>query len=142
MEGELGLAVDEAGLDRLSAAMPGLKPRADRLDELAENAAFYVRTPPLPTTAKARKQLTPEALGRLSRLETTLAAQEDWSEAGLEASLRAFAEAEAVKLGQVAQPLRAVLTGATASPGLFEVMAVLGRQACLERLATPAAGSD
>ena len=53
----------------------------------------------------------------------------------METTLRGFAEARQIKLGAVAQPLRAALTGSTASPGLFEVMAVLGRDACLQRLA-------
>jgi glutamyl-tRNA synthetase len=135
------ITVDEAGRGRLLAGMAGLKPRADTLRALAENAAFYLRAPPLPMTEKAAKLLTPEARDRLARLETALEGQEDWSEEALEAAVRAFAEAEGAKLGQIAQPLRAVLTGSTASPGIFEGMAVRGREECLRRLASEPDGS-
>ncbi len=63
-----------------------------------------------------------------------MAALENWDETALETCVRAFAEREGVKLGQVAQPLRAALTGTTESPGLFEVMAVLGRSETLARI--------
>ena len=126
--------MEPAGRSRLAAGLAGLKPRAQRLDELAERAAFYVRQAPLPTSEKARKLLTPEAVERLGRLAARLAETADWREEALEALVRGFAEAEEVKLGQVAQPLRAALTGDTASPGIFEVMAVLGREETLARL--------
>jgi glutamyl-tRNA synthetase len=135
LEAHLGKPVDDAGRRRLNAALPGLKPRAETLEALADNAAFYLRDPPLPLTDKAAKLLTPESREHLERLRETLSGQEDWSEAALEMRLREFAAAREIKLGAVAQPLRAVLTGSTASPGLFEVMAVLGRAECLARLA-------
>jgi len=134
-EALLGAPVDEAGRARLLAALPGLKPRAVTLQALTENAAFYLREPPLPMSDKAAKLLTPEARAHLAELEAALAGLDDWREAALEATLRSFAEARQVKFGAIAQPLRAALTGSTASPGLFEVMAVLGREACLQRLA-------
>ena len=132
--------VDDAGRRRLRDALPGLKPRAETLQALAENAAFYLRAAPLPMTDKAAKLLTPEAREYLDQLQGALAEEDDWSEAALEAAVREFAGSRALKLGAIAQPLRAVLTGSTASPGLFEVMAVLGRAECLNRLA--AAGED
>ena len=118
----------------LLTAMVGLKSRAKTLVELAENARFYVATRPIPMDEKAKAQATDEARARLGRLRLTLEAHADWSEAALEAAIRTFIEAEGVKLGAVAQPLRAALAGAVTSPGIFEVMAVLGRGEALGRM--------
>ncbi len=134
----VGRPLDAADKRRLEAAMPGLKPRAATLVELASNARFYVDAPPLPATARARKLLTAEARRRLAAVAERLAAVEPWSAETVETCLRAFAEAEGLKFGAVAQPLRAALTGSAVSPGIFEVAAILGREAALERLA-PAA---
>jgi glutamyl-tRNA synthetase len=125
-------AIDEAARRRLLDGMAGLKARATTLKELAENAAFYLR--PQPPSEKARKLLSPEAIARLTKLASALRTLEDWSESGLEQAVRDFAEGEAVKLGQIAQPLRAALTGSTASPGIFEDLRVLGRQQCVARI--------
>ena len=130
----VGRALDEADKLRLEAAMPGLKPRAETLVALAENARFYVETPPLPMTAKARKLLDPDSRRRLDALAERLAAVDPWSEANIEACLRTFAEAAEMQFGKIAQPLRAALTGSTVSPGIFEVAAILGRDAVLARL--------
>ena len=135
LEERLGEAIDEAGQERLLRGMPGLKPRAKTLTELADAAQFYVAKVPLEMTDKAAKLLAPEARERLGRLYAALEAMETWSEEPLEDAIRGFAEAEAVKLGQVAQPLRAALTGSTASPGIFEVMAILGQVESLARIA-------
>jgi glutamyl-tRNA synthetase len=135
LEAMLASPIDDADRERLRSALPGLKPRAETLAALAENAAFYLREAPLPMTGKAAKLLTPEAREHLERLRDVLAGQDEWSEATLEATVREFAGARELKLGAIAQPLRAVLTGSTASPGLFEVMSVLGRAECLNRLA-------
>ena len=118
----------------LQAAMVGLKARAKTVIELAENAKFYVAVRPIPVDEKAKALGTPEARALLTRLATALEAQADWTEAALEAAIRAFIEAEGVKLGAVAQPLRAALAGAVTSPGIFEVMAVLGRDEALGRI--------
>ena len=118
----------------LLAAMAGLKARAKTLVELADNARFYVALRPIPLDDKARAQGTPEAQALLTRLATALGNQADWQEAPLEAAIRAFIESEGVKLGAVAQPLRAALAGAVTSPGIFEVMAVLGRDEALGRI--------
>ena len=96
------------------------------------DAAFYLR--PQPLSEKARKLLSPEAAVRLTGLASVLRALGDWTESGLEQAVRDFAEGEAVKLGQIAQPLRAALTGSTASPGIFEVMRVLGQEECVARI--------
>src|SRR5581483_3285778 len=117
----LNAAGDEV-LDRLLRAMPGLKARAKTLKELAENAAFYVAPRPIPMTDKAKALLTAEGKALLGKLAVELGKATDWSAAGLEAQVRGFVEAQQVKLGQVAQPLRAALAGSTTSPGIFEVM--------------------
>ena len=124
---------------RLSAAMPILKPRAKTLVELSDAAGFLLARP-RSLTAKAAKILDPAARALLPGLVAALEAGETWDETALEAVVRAFAEAQGVKLGAVAQPLRAALTGSHASPGIFEVMAVLGREESLARLAEPPAG--
>jgi glutamyl-tRNA synthetase len=129
----LGVA-DAAIVDRLRRAMPGLKARAKTLKELAENAAFYVAPRPIPMTDKAKALLTPEAKTLLAGLAGELAQATDWSAAALEAMVRDYAEARQVKLGQVAQPLRAALAGSTTSPGIFEVMETLGQSECLDRI--------
>ena len=105
--------------DAWKAGLAGLKPRAKTIVELAEIAAFYIANRPLTPNDKAAKLLTPEARQRLAQLRACLDALTDWSEEALEAAVRDFAEQEEVKLGQVAQPLRAALTGSNASPGLF-----------------------
>ena len=84
-------------------------------------------TSPSASTRASAKILRPSRMPQLERLD-------DWSEAALEAQVRAFAEAEDCKLGQIAQPLRAALSGSHASPGIFEVMAVLGRSESLARI--------
>ncbi len=132
--GVIGGELDEAGRARIARGLPGLKPRASTLVELAEKAAFYAAPRPLALTEKARKELGPDALAHLSRLASDLRALDTWSEESLEGAVRAYAEAHGLKLGAVAQPLRAALTGRTESPGLFEVLAVLGREESLARL--------
>ena len=130
-----GQVLDGNARERLLRAMPGLKPRAKTINELAENAAFYVAARPLGLSGKAAKLLPEKGRARLGRLRPLLEGLDDWSEAALEAQVRAFAEAEECKLGQIAQPLRAALSGAHVSPGIFEVMAVLGRAESLGRIA-------
>ena len=135
LEESTGRAMTAEVDERLLRGMSSLKSRAKTLIELAENAAFYAVERPLKIAGKAAKLLAPEARQRLGRLLSALQAADDWSESALEARVRAFAEAEDCKLGQVAQPLRAALTGSAASPGIFEVMAILGRAESLARIA-------
>jgi glutamyl-tRNA synthetase len=122
--------------------MAGLKPRASTLVDLAERAKFYVVARPIRSDANAAKLLDGPARERLAALAQALGALRSWDEAGLEATIRAQAEAAGLKLAQLAQPLRAALTGATASPGIFEVMTVLGREEVLARLADAGAGAN
>jgi glutamyl-tRNA synthetase len=107
--------------------MNGVKPRSRTVIELADNLVFYARdgAPPI-ADDKARAQLTPDSKALLARLAAAFDGINDWSEKQLEEAVRRFAEAENVKLGQVAQPLRVALSGSTASPGIFEVVAILG----------------
>jgi glutamyl-tRNA synthetase len=130
----LGQTVDEEGRRRLLAGMPGLKECAKTLLELAAAAAFYVRPRPLALDDKALKQVSGEGAAVLARLRERLAVVEPWDRESLEADVRAFAEAEGLKLGKAAQPLRAALTGSTVSPPVFEVMEILGRAETLARL--------
>jgi glutamyl-tRNA synthetase len=133
IERTLKRALTEPQRERLIAAMPGLKPRAKTLVELAEIAHFYVVDRPIPMEDKAKALLAPAK----QLLEELAAALQDcvWDAATLEAAVRAYAESHGLKLGAAAQPLRAALTGSAASPPIFEVMAVLGRDESLARLA-------
>ena len=126
--------INDAGRARLLAGMAGLKPRAITLLALAEAGRFYAigETPAM--SDKAAKLLDAEARGRLGALAKELAALPNWDEESLEIAVRGFAEAQKLKLGRIAQPLRAALTGSTTSPGMFEVLAVLGREQTLARL--------
>jgi glutamyl-tRNA synthetase len=119
---------------KLTAAMPGLKERAKTLVELIDSAAYLYMTRPLPMEEKAAALLDDAARGNIGRLASDLASLDVWDAAATEAAVRGFAEANTLKLGQIAQPLRAALTGKTTSPPLFDVMEVLGRDEVLARL--------
>jgi glutamyl-tRNA synthetase len=123
---------------KLIAAMPGLKERAKTLIELIESARYLYADRPLPLDDKAAALLTPDARALMGKLAPELGRVEPWSAATAETAVRAFAEREGAKLGAVAQPLRAALTGRTTSPGIFDVLAVLGREESLARLADQA----
>jgi glutamyl-tRNA synthetase len=130
--------LDETQRQRLASAMPGLKPRAKTLVELADIAHFYVAPRPIPIDDKA-KSLLATARPLLRDLLDVLN-DVDWRADTLEAAIRGFAEAHGMKLGAAAQPLRAALTGSTASPPIFEVMEVLGRAESIGRLADAGGG--
>jgi glutamyl-tRNA synthetase len=119
---------------RIRALMPHLKERAKTLVELADSAAFLARVVPLPMEPKASGILTAEARLLLREVAEALAAT-DFSLPALDAALRAFADRSGRKLGQVAQPLRAALTGSTISPGIDATLAALGREEALARIA-------
>ncbi len=129
-----GVVLDVVTETRVLALMPGLKERAKTLVELAQSAAFLARRAPLPFDEKARGLLTPEARGLLAGLAERLA-ETDFSQGAVDGALRAYAEANGRKLGQVAQPLRAALTGGTTSPGIDATLAALGRDEALARMA-------
>ncbi|MDE0537587.1 MAG: glutamate--tRNA ligase [Rhodospirillales bacterium] len=134
LENELGETVGEAARQRLLNGMSGLKERAKNTLELIENSLFYVRKRPLSLTPKAAKILDAEGCGMIEHIRPNLAQLEDWSREGIETAAREVAEAADAKLGAVAQPLRAALTGSNVSPGIFEVMEVLGQDETLGRL--------
>ena len=119
---------------RLLAAMPGLKERAKTLVELIDSAGFLFAERPLTLDDKAKAVMTAEAQGLLAGLLPELDAVEPWTAEAAEQAVRAFAERAGIKLGAVAQPLRAALTGRVTSPGIFEVLAVLGKSESLARL--------
>ena len=125
--------------ERLRLAVPGLKERAKTLVELIDNARFLWAERPLALDEKAAALLAGEARGHLAGLHEALAATGDWSAAALEAAVRGYAEANGLKLGAVAQPLRAALTGQGTSPGIFDVLVALGREESLARIADQAA---
>ncbi|MEE8438383.1 MAG: glutamate--tRNA ligase family protein, partial [Micropepsaceae bacterium] len=127
------IQISENVRQRLAAAMPGLKARAKTLSELTENAQFLFSDGPRAPDAKAAKLLSPDARARLSRLAQILDST-SWDPSSLEAKVREFVESEGVKLGDVAQPLRAALTGKTSSPPIFDVLAVLGPTEALARI--------
>jgi glutamyl-tRNA synthetase len=137
----LGRAPSPEAQVRLEAAMDGLKPRAETLEQLANNAIFYVRERPIPLDEKALKLLTHDARRLLMELAPLLESCSETA-AEMEALVRQFTESRGLKLGQVAQPLRAALAGSTVSPGIFEVMAILGKREVAGRLADAAAGLD
>jgi glutamyl-tRNA synthetase len=128
------LAVDSVAAGRILALMPALKERAKTLVELADSAAFLARAVPLPMEPKATAALTPETRSMLREVGAALAGT-DFSLPAIDAALRGFAERHGVKLGQVAQPLRAALTGSTVSPGIDATLAALGRDESLVRIA-------
>jgi glutamyl-tRNA synthetase len=129
---------ERVGWDRLAAALPTLKERAKTLLDLIDGAAYLTAERPLALDDKAAKLLDAEARTTLSRLLPRLEAAE-WAIPALEGAVRSFTEETGLKLGKVAQPLRAALTGRTVSPPVFDVMAVLGREEALARIRDQAA---
>jgi len=119
----------------LAAAMPALKPRAANLVELTEATAFLFAERPLTIDEAAAPLLAGDAPAILSDLHVALDALDGWDTEALEAAVRGVAEARGVKLGQAAQPLRAALTGRKTSPGIFDVLVLLGREESLGRIA-------
>jgi glutamyl-tRNA synthetase len=127
------LVLGGAAAARIRALMPELKQRAKTLVDLADAAAFLVYPVPLPMGPKAAAVLTPEARTILREVADALA-RTDFTTAAIDVALRDFAAATGRKLGQVAQPLRAALTGSTASPGIDATLAALGKEEAMARL--------
>ena len=124
---------------QLLQAMPNLKERAKTLIELIDSSYFIFADRPLEIEPKAAALLTPDNRKLIGKLKSALEAVPTWTTEITEAAVRAVAEHNDVKLGSVAQPLRVALTGRTTSPGIFDVLAVLGRDECLARLSDQAA---
>jgi glutamyl-tRNA synthetase len=135
---ELKAKLNDTTRSQLLRAMPSLKERAKTLIELIDGAYFIFADRPLQIEPKAQALLTADTRALIGRLRAALEAVSPWSAETTEAAMRTFAEAGNLKLGAVAQPLRVALTGRTTSPGIFDVLAVLGREECLARLADQA----
>jgi glutamyl-tRNA synthetase len=125
--------------EQLLMAMPELKERAKTLVDLLEAASFIWADRPLALDDKAKALLTPEALALLRDVTGVLETVGTWTAEATEQAVRSYAERIGAKLGAVAQPLRAALTGRATSPGIFNVLVVLGRQESLARLKDQAA---
>ena len=118
----------------LLGAMPGLKERAKTVAELLDLAGYIFANRPLELDEKAGKNLTDDARAMLGELTSHLRDAKSWAADELEAITKNFAEERAVKLGKIAQPLRAALTGRAVSPGIYDVMVTLGREESLARI--------
>jgi glutamyl-tRNA synthetase len=127
-------ALEAGGRERLLAMMPGLKERAKTLVELMEGARFLFAERPLKLDDRAAALLDGDGRARLGAVVEALDVVAAWDIASTEAAVRRLAESTGAKLGQLAQPLRAALTGQSTSPGIFDVLAVLGREESLARL--------
>ncbi len=127
-------ALDAAQMALLERAMPVLKVRAADLDELARSAGFLFAPRPLALDPKAEALLTDEARGLLGQIAARIEGEAHWHSETLEAALKAMAEELALGLGKLAQPLRAALTGQTTSPGIFDVLTLLGKDEALARI--------
>lgn len=132
--------LNDATRAQLLAAMPGLKERAKTLLELVDSSNFIFADRPLQMEPKAAAVLTPDTRKLIGELRSALEKVDPWTAETAETAMRQFAEQNNLKLGAIAQPLRVALTGRTTSPGIFDVLAVLGRQTCLERLQDQASG--
>ncbi|MGB3846587.1 glutamate--tRNA ligase [Sphingopyxis sp. YF1] len=130
----IGRDVTPAEKDLLAAAMPALKPRAKTLHEIADGATFLFVPDPLVMDEKAAQVLRDAPEGLLASVTDRLRALPTWSQETVEAAVREESEAAGVGLGKLAQPLRAALTGRTVSPGIFDVLLLLGRDTSLARL--------
>ena len=131
----IGRALAEDEIARLPLAIGALKERSKTLVELADKALFLLNSRPLAMEDKAAAQVGGEdAPGLLAKAHACLGAVADWSHDPLAEAVRGLAEAEGLKLGKLAGPLRAALTGRNASPGIFDVLYFLGRQESLDRI--------
>lgn len=131
-EEKAGKKADDNAFKRITEGMNGLKERAKNTVELAENAAFYISRPAF--NEKALQILSATGRDIISKLVPVISEIADWKTANIEAIVRKFSEDNKIKLGDAAQPLRAALTGSNTSPGIFEVIEILGKEETVERL--------
>jgi len=125
---------DPVGLKRLELLLPSLKQRAKDLVEMAESAKFLFRQRPLKLDNKAAKLINSDSQAIISKLIDELESLATWEIEALEAQIRSFSNNHSLKMGKIAQPLRAMLTGSTISPGIFDVLFSLGQEETLARL--------
>ena len=132
----------DVDINLLVRALPVLKTRAKNVDELADGAGFLFKQRPLDMTEKAAKLLDDDAKARLGILLQRYDAENNWTIEALEATTKSTAEELELGLGKLAQPLRAALTGTTTSPGIFDVLVLLGREEALARIGAHAQSAD
>ena len=131
----LGRMLTNEEIALLTQAMEGLNPRAKTLNELAESGAFLFKARPLDMDERAVSLLQGQASDLLALVHAALERLPEWTVEATEEAVRGVSEQAGVKLGQVAQPLRAALTGRATSPGIFDVLVLLGREESLARIA-------
>ena len=134
---DLGRGLSDLEVGRIAASMDGLKARAKTLVQLIDSSRFLVASRPLALDSKAEKMVGAGTQGRdrLAALRAAIADLDSFSAAMIEGAARGLAESTGAKLGDIAQPLRAALSGSTVSPPIFEVAEVLGREETLGRIA-------
>jgi glutamyl-tRNA synthetase len=138
IEKQIGAPLSDVARQRIARGINGVKQRSRTLVELAAGLVFYARAGAPEPDEKAAAILTEAAKAVLTGVAGALEPA-PWTEGDLESTVKSFAESTGIKLGQVAQPLRVALTGSTVSPGIFEVLAILGRDEALSRLRAAAA---
>ncbi len=131
---EMKAKIDDAMMAKLYRALPGLKERAKTLVELLKGAQFLFAARPLPMDEKAQQIIRDGGKEVLSSVIPVLNEVANWQAHDIETAVKSFAEAQGLKLGKIAQPLRAALTGTSTSPGIFDVLEVLGKPEALARL--------
>jgi len=134
IEAELGAKPDAAGLERFRQGLHALKERATTLIELAQAGLFFVRPRPLPLNDDAAKVLDDATRALLADMKSTLVSLDDFKAEQIESALKEFGTGKGLKLGKVAMPLRAAITGTTNSPSIFHVAEILGKEETLARL--------
>ncbi|MEA3543415.1 MAG: glutamate--tRNA ligase [Pseudomonadota bacterium] len=134
LESRLDTQLNDRQRDILAQAMASLKPRAKTLNEIAEGAEFLFKSCPLDFDEKASALLDEPARALLIKTADALQSVPSWTVEAIEDVIRRVAEDAGLGLGKVAQPLRAALTGRTVSPGIFDVLFLLGKEESLERL--------
>ncbi|MGY8986077.1 MAG: glutamate--tRNA ligase [Sphingomonadales bacterium] len=133
IEGKLKRGLSKVEVDLLLKILPLIKERAKTLIELAESSLFLFLQRPLKMDNKAEEILTPGSKGLLRDLAIALKRLENWENVALLDFISRFAENNGLKLGKIAQPIRAALTGTNVSPSVFEILEILGREECLSR---------
>jgi glutamyl-tRNA synthetase len=126
--------LNEVTRPMLIRAMPALKERAKTLISLAQGATFVVESLPLPMDEKAKALLDEDGLAVVRGIYPEFKKLSDWQPETVEACIRNYTESNGLKLGKVAQPIRAALTGMATSPGAFDVLQILGKTEALKRL--------
>ncbi|VAW04124.1 Glutamyl-tRNA synthetase, partial [hydrothermal vent metagenome] len=135
IEAELDAQLSSENSELLAQAMPVLKMRARNLLELAQSSLFLFKKRPLGLDERAQTLLDADARKLLASIHDTLSKLDDWSLESTEEKVKAIAESSELGLGKLAQPMRAALTGSTSSPGIFDVLILLGKEESLARLA-------